>query len=171
MSGSTYSTVLKNLQSDTVYTVTVVPVYSAGEGQRMSENGKTCNYCMHIVIGVGNMLQWWSIQECLDADVKPLEDRLQGLKQPIQTGKSTSENYILHDSSEIFFSWVKNPFMSVQNELSGLSSWLSAPVRQKPSVRQPVIFWFISWYHPRTVKFYKPSHTNQTPLMITQSKP
>uniref|UniRef100_A0A665VW12 Collagen, type XII, alpha 1a n=1 Tax=Echeneis naucrates TaxID=173247 RepID=A0A665VW12_ECHNA len=41
VSGSTYSTVLKNLQSDTVYTVTVVPVYSAGEGQRMSENGKT----------------------------------------------------------------------------------------------------------------------------------
>lgn len=42
MSGSTHNTVLKKLQSDTVYTVTVVPVYSAGEGQRMSENGKTC---------------------------------------------------------------------------------------------------------------------------------
>nr|XP_019940581.1 PREDICTED: collagen alpha-1(XII) chain isoform X1 [Paralichthys olivaceus] len=41
VSGSTYSTVLKNLQSDTVYTASVVPVYSAGEGQRMSENGKT----------------------------------------------------------------------------------------------------------------------------------
>ncbi|XP_054652752.1 collagen alpha-1(XII) chain isoform X3 [Dunckerocampus dactyliophorus] len=41
VSGSTYNTVLKNLESDTVYTVTVVPVYSAGEGQRMSENGKT----------------------------------------------------------------------------------------------------------------------------------
>ncbi|KAM9340955.1 collagen alpha-1(XII) chain [Symphorus nematophorus] len=41
VSGSTYNTVLKNLQSDTVYTVTVVPVYSVGEGQRMSENGKT----------------------------------------------------------------------------------------------------------------------------------
>ncbi|XP_071774299.1 collagen alpha-1(XII) chain-like isoform X1 [Centroberyx gerrardi] len=41
VSGSTLNTVLKNLQSDTVYTVTVVPVYSAGEGQRMSENGKT----------------------------------------------------------------------------------------------------------------------------------
>ncbi|KAM8833742.1 collagen alpha-1(XII) chain isoform 2-T2 [Synchiropus picturatus] len=41
VSGSTYNTVLKNLQSDTVYTVTVVPVYAAGEGQRMSENGKT----------------------------------------------------------------------------------------------------------------------------------
>ncbi|XP_034713985.1 collagen alpha-1(XII) chain isoform X1 [Etheostoma cragini] len=39
--GSTYNTVLKNLQSDTVYTATVVPVYSSGEGQRMSENGKT----------------------------------------------------------------------------------------------------------------------------------
>uniref|UniRef100_A0A668A865 Collagen alpha-1(XII) chain n=1 Tax=Myripristis murdjan TaxID=586833 RepID=A0A668A865_9TELE len=41
VSGSTYKTVLRNLQSDTVYTVTVVPVYSAGEGQRLSENGKT----------------------------------------------------------------------------------------------------------------------------------
>ncbi|KAK5857192.1 hypothetical protein PBY51_010450 [Eleginops maclovinus] len=41
VSGSTSDTVLKNLQSDTVYKVTVVPVYSAGEGQRMSENGKT----------------------------------------------------------------------------------------------------------------------------------
>uniref|UniRef100_A0A7N5ZTQ2 Collagen alpha-1(XII) chain n=1 Tax=Anabas testudineus TaxID=64144 RepID=A0A7N5ZTQ2_ANATE len=41
VSGSTYNTVLKNLQSDTVYIVTVVPVYSAGEGQRLSEDGKT----------------------------------------------------------------------------------------------------------------------------------
>uniref|UniRef100_A0A672RGH6 Collagen type XII alpha 1 chain n=1 Tax=Sinocyclocheilus grahami TaxID=75366 RepID=A0A672RGH6_SINGR len=39
--GSTSSTVLKNLQSDTEYTVTVVPVYAPGEGKRMSENGKT----------------------------------------------------------------------------------------------------------------------------------
>ncbi|XP_036927761.1 collagen alpha-1(XII) chain isoform X2 [Acanthopagrus latus] len=41
VSGSTFNTVLRNLQSDTMYTVTVVPVYSVGEGQRMSENGKT----------------------------------------------------------------------------------------------------------------------------------
>uniref|UniRef100_A0AAX7V8U8 Collagen, type XII, alpha 1a n=1 Tax=Astatotilapia calliptera TaxID=8154 RepID=A0AAX7V8U8_ASTCA len=41
VSGSTYSTVLRNLDSDTVYTVSVVPVYAAGEGLRMSENGKT----------------------------------------------------------------------------------------------------------------------------------
>ncbi|CAM4650285.1 unnamed protein product [Leuciscus chuanchicus] len=39
--GSTTSTVLKNLLSDTEYTVTVVPVYAPGEGRRMSENGKT----------------------------------------------------------------------------------------------------------------------------------
>ncbi|XP_028294319.1 collagen alpha-1(XII) chain isoform X3 [Gouania willdenowi] len=39
--GSTSSTTLKNLDSDTVYKVTVAPVYSAGEGQRLSENGKT----------------------------------------------------------------------------------------------------------------------------------
>ncbi|KAL3968337.1 C-type lectin domain family 4 member A [Sarotherodon galilaeus] len=41
VSGSTYSTILRNLGSDTVYTVSVVPVYAAGEGLRMSENGKT----------------------------------------------------------------------------------------------------------------------------------
>ncbi|XP_056152395.1 collagen alpha-1(XII) chain-like isoform X2 [Lampris incognitus] len=41
VSGSTYNTVLKNLLSDTEYTVTVMPVYSLGEGQRMSEKGKT----------------------------------------------------------------------------------------------------------------------------------
>ncbi|XP_026085059.1 collagen alpha-1(XII) chain-like isoform X6 [Carassius auratus] len=39
--GSSTSTVLKNLQSDTEYTVTVVPVYAPGEGKHMSENGKT----------------------------------------------------------------------------------------------------------------------------------
>ncbi|TRY92824.1 hypothetical protein DNTS_024890 [Danionella cerebrum] len=39
--GGTTSTVLKNLQSDTEYTVSVVPVYAPGEGKRMSETGKT----------------------------------------------------------------------------------------------------------------------------------
>ncbi|XP_066526013.1 collagen alpha-1(XII) chain isoform X1 [Hoplias malabaricus] len=41
VSGNTFNTVLKNLQSDTVYAVTVVPVYVAGEGKRLTENGKT----------------------------------------------------------------------------------------------------------------------------------
>uniref|UniRef100_A0A671Y8U5 Collagen alpha-1(XII) chain n=1 Tax=Sparus aurata TaxID=8175 RepID=A0A671Y8U5_SPAAU len=50
VSGSTFNTVLKNLQSDTVYTVTVMPVYSVGEGQRMSENGKTCNPVRNIQV-------------------------------------------------------------------------------------------------------------------------
>uniref|UniRef100_M3ZDJ3 Collagen alpha-1(XII) chain n=1 Tax=Xiphophorus maculatus TaxID=8083 RepID=M3ZDJ3_XIPMA len=39
--GSTYNTVLKNLDSDTVYTASVVPIYATGEGLRLSENGKT----------------------------------------------------------------------------------------------------------------------------------
>uniref|UniRef100_A0A8C5FTA2 Collagen type XII alpha 1 chain n=1 Tax=Gadus morhua TaxID=8049 RepID=A0A8C5FTA2_GADMO len=39
--GSTYNTVLKNLDSGTLYTVTLVPIFSNGEGQRMSEDGKT----------------------------------------------------------------------------------------------------------------------------------
>lgn len=87
VSGSTHNTVLKKLQSDTVYTVTVVPVYSAGEGQRMSENGKTCKPCMLITIGVGRKLQWGSTQGCLRAVVTSLEDSFRE-----QTAKKTSEN-------------------------------------------------------------------------------
>ncbi|XP_049340727.1 collagen alpha-1(XII) chain isoform X3 [Astyanax mexicanus] len=41
VSGTTTNTVLRGLQSDTLYTVTVYPVYAEGEGKRMSENGKT----------------------------------------------------------------------------------------------------------------------------------
>uniref|UniRef100_UPI003AAE1D4A collagen alpha-1(XII) chain-like n=1 Tax=Centroberyx gerrardi TaxID=166262 RepID=UPI003AAE1D4A len=41
VSGGTVSTVLRNLLSNTPYTVTVVPVYPEGEGLRQSENGKT----------------------------------------------------------------------------------------------------------------------------------
>ncbi|KAG2468793.1 COCA1 protein, partial [Polypterus senegalus] len=41
VSGGTTFTVLKNLQSDTPYTITVVPVYTEGEGGRLSGNGKT----------------------------------------------------------------------------------------------------------------------------------
>ncbi|XP_051908747.1 collagen alpha-1(XII) chain-like isoform X2 [Hippocampus zosterae] len=41
VSGSTTSTVLKNLQSDTEYSVTVVPVYHEMEGLPQTENGKT----------------------------------------------------------------------------------------------------------------------------------
>jgi len=33
--------VLKGLQPDTIYTVTLVPVYAEGDGKSMSENGKT----------------------------------------------------------------------------------------------------------------------------------
>ncbi|KAM7368319.1 hypothetical protein PAMP_014547 [Pampus punctatissimus] len=41
VSGGTTSTTLRNLLSDTPYTVTVVPVYPEGEGLRQSDNGKT----------------------------------------------------------------------------------------------------------------------------------
>lgn len=41
VSGGTTSTVLRNLLSDTPYTVTVVPVYPEGEGLRQSDNEKT----------------------------------------------------------------------------------------------------------------------------------
>ncbi|XP_053193439.1 collagen alpha-1(XII) chain [Scomber japonicus] len=41
VSGGTTSTTLRNLLSDTPYTVTVVPVYPEGEGLRQSDDGKT----------------------------------------------------------------------------------------------------------------------------------
>uniref|UniRef100_A0A4W5MPW3 Fibronectin type-III domain-containing protein n=1 Tax=Hucho hucho TaxID=62062 RepID=A0A4W5MPW3_9TELE len=41
VSGGTTATVLRNLLSDTPYTITVVPVYPEGEGLRQSETGKT----------------------------------------------------------------------------------------------------------------------------------
>ncbi|XP_041832449.1 collagen alpha-1(XII) chain isoform X2 [Melanotaenia boesemani] len=41
VSGTTTSTVLKNLDADTEYTVTVVPVYHEMEGKPLSKNGKT----------------------------------------------------------------------------------------------------------------------------------
>lgn len=44
VSGTTTSTILKNLDPDTDYTVTVVPVYPEMEGKSMSENGKTCKF-------------------------------------------------------------------------------------------------------------------------------
>lgn len=44
VSGTTTSTILKNLDPDTEYTVTVVPVYPEMEGKSMSENGKTCKF-------------------------------------------------------------------------------------------------------------------------------
>ncbi|XP_067097113.1 collagen alpha-1(XII) chain [Osmerus mordax] len=41
VSGSTTNTVLKALQPETLYTVSLVPVYAEGDGKQMSENGKT----------------------------------------------------------------------------------------------------------------------------------
>lgn len=48
--GRTHNTVLKNLQPDTDYTVTVVPVYSTGEGKPESENGKTCKHHLFLIV-------------------------------------------------------------------------------------------------------------------------
>lgn len=44
MSAGTTTTTLRGLQPDTLYTVTLVPVYAAGDGKRMSENGKTSKF-------------------------------------------------------------------------------------------------------------------------------
>ncbi|XP_071397697.1 collagen alpha-1(XII) chain-like, partial [Centroberyx affinis] len=41
VSGTATSTVLRGLRPDTVYTVSLVPVYKEGDGIKMSENGKT----------------------------------------------------------------------------------------------------------------------------------
>lgn len=44
VSGVSTNTVLRNLQPDTEYRVTVVPVYPDAEGKKQSENGKTSVY-------------------------------------------------------------------------------------------------------------------------------
>lgn len=41
MSGGTTTTTLRNLESDTAYSVAVVPVYPDVEGIRQTETGKT----------------------------------------------------------------------------------------------------------------------------------
>lgn len=41
VSGMSTNTVLRELQPDTEYKVTLVPIYTDVEGKRMSENGKT----------------------------------------------------------------------------------------------------------------------------------
>lgn len=41
VSAGTTNTVLRSLQPDTLYTVSLVPVYASGDGKTMSENGKT----------------------------------------------------------------------------------------------------------------------------------
>lgn len=41
VSAGTSTTVLRGLQPDTLYTVSLVPVYAEGDGKTMSENGKT----------------------------------------------------------------------------------------------------------------------------------
>ena len=50
MSGGTTNVVLRNLLSDTPYTVTVVPVYPEGEGLRQAEKGKTREWSLVFVI-------------------------------------------------------------------------------------------------------------------------
>lgn len=41
MSAGTTNTLLRGLQPDTIYTVSVVPLYAEGDGKKMSENGRT----------------------------------------------------------------------------------------------------------------------------------
>lgn len=48
VSGVSTNTILRNLQPDTGYTITVVPVYSDMEGKRQSEKGKTSMYQSNI---------------------------------------------------------------------------------------------------------------------------
>ena len=50
MSGGTTNVVLRNLLSDTPYTVTVVPVYPEGEGLRQAEKGKTREWSLVFVL-------------------------------------------------------------------------------------------------------------------------
>ena len=47
--------VLRNLLSDTPYTVTVVPVYPEGEGLRQAEKGKTREWLRDDILVFGSL--------------------------------------------------------------------------------------------------------------------
>ncbi len=43
-------------QSDTLYTVTLIPVYAESDGQRMSENGKTSEFLSETLVSYSQYL-------------------------------------------------------------------------------------------------------------------
>lgn len=57
MSAGTSSTVLRGLQPDTLYTVSLVPVYPEGDGKIMSENGKTSKTQLEPTVLLNHFLQ------------------------------------------------------------------------------------------------------------------
>ncbi|XP_071323618.1 collagen alpha-1(XII) chain isoform X2 [Trachinotus anak] len=71
----TTSTVLRNLMPDTLYTVSVLPVYPAREGKRQSENGKTLP-----LGGVGNMKVTNPTITTLTVTWNPADGNVQGYK-------------------------------------------------------------------------------------------
>ncbi|XP_055362274.1 collagen alpha-1(XII) chain isoform X3 [Betta splendens] len=71
----TTSTVLRNLTPDTLYTVSVLPVYPAREGKRQSENGKTLP-----LGGVGNMKVTNPTITTLTVTWNPADGNVQGYK-------------------------------------------------------------------------------------------
>lgn len=98
--GKTHNTVLKNLQPDTDYTVTVVPVYSTGEGKPVSENGKTCKHHVFVIV-----FSEWEVK--------------------IRSGMLSRCDIL--GRGGIFFT-AKHPFTSVQTKVSGLSCWLAVNI-------------------------------------------
>lgn len=66
MSAGTTTTTLRGLQPDTLYTVTLVPVYAAGDGKRMSENGKTSKTKTPLGIFLGIRTTTKNLRPCRD---------------------------------------------------------------------------------------------------------
>lgn len=54
VSGMSTNTMLRDLQPDTEYRVTLVPVYSDVEGKQVSENGKTSESEVFVVTETGS---------------------------------------------------------------------------------------------------------------------
>lgn len=59
VSGGTTSTVLRNLNANTVYKVTLLPMYESDvEGKRQSENGKTSeSRCLYLQFWDGELYE------------------------------------------------------------------------------------------------------------------
>uniref|UniRef100_A0A3Q3JN59 Collagen alpha-1(XII) chain n=1 Tax=Monopterus albus TaxID=43700 RepID=A0A3Q3JN59_MONAL len=89
VSPGTTTTTLRGLQPDTLYTVSLVPVYAEGDGRKMSENGKTMP-----LGGVGTMKVTNPTITTLTVTWNPADGNVQGYKViyvPVDGGQEVVE--------------------------------------------------------------------------------
>lgn len=83
VSGGTTNTILRNLLSDTPYTVTVVPVYPEGEGLRQSDNGKTRKSLTLLTPSDHTLVYTWHWNNDLTSDSSITKDRRLSKMSPV----------------------------------------------------------------------------------------